>query len=229
MPEALDKGTPVRRMPDLCSGLFSIVLSLRESDDFGDEDALRNRIRSVLAQLDRDGIASQLPAAYLQEIKYPLVVFIDETILRSKWEHVDKWRERPLQALLYGSMDGGVQFFQRLEKLRKEGSSRADLIELYYHCVALGFQGQYALSGKDRLHQLMGELRGELTSAFGTSELSPHAAPRDNLESAPLPPLPTWRLAFISGAVVVLLFLVLTVLITSIAGDAVSELQRYVQ
>ncbi len=47
---------PRRSLQDLATGLFSVILSLRDSSNYGSEDALRQSIRSHLAALEREGL-----------------------------------------------------------------------------------------------------------------------------------------------------------------------------
>ena len=41
----------------------------------------------------------------------------------------------------------GERFFERLDKVRRAGEGKAELLEIYYLCMALGFEGKYKIAG----------------------------------------------------------------------------------
>jgi hypothetical protein len=61
-------------------------------------------------------------------------------MLRSTWEHRNRWRGSPLQDVLFNTKNAGEELFQRLKRLRSE-----EVREVYYVCLGLGFSGQYFL------------------------------------------------------------------------------------
>jgi type VI secretion system protein ImpK len=140
----------VRSLPDLAGSLLSLILSLRSSKISGQETELRARIGEYLDRIDREGQRAGIARDDLEEAKFPLVAFIDETILNSDWSGRDQWMERPLQLELYGETVSGEKFFDRMERVRRGGEAKSDLLEIYYLCLALGFEGKYKILGQSR-------------------------------------------------------------------------------
>jgi type VI secretion system protein ImpK len=137
----------VNSLPDLAASLFSLILSLRTSAAYGREDELRSRINEYLGRIDREGRDAGIAREDIEAAKFPLVAFIDETILNSNWEGRERWREHPLQLDLYRETVAGERFFERLEKIRAKGEAKADLLQIYWLCLVLGFEGKYKLLG----------------------------------------------------------------------------------
>ena len=137
----------VHSLPDMAATLFSLILSLRTSSNYGSENDLRRKIAGYLDQIDKEGLEAGIAREDLEAVKYPLVAFIDETILNSEWKGRESWREHPLQLDLFGETVAGERFFERLDKVRRAGEGKAELLEIYYLCMALGFEGKYKIAG----------------------------------------------------------------------------------
>ncbi len=195
---------------ELAGELFALILSLRQSSQYGDEAALRDRIQNYLGRIESEGIAARIPRDVLEAAKYPLVAFIDETILNSQWQHRERWRDRPLQLHYYGERTAGTRFFTNLAELRRQGEGRRELLEIYHLCLALGFEGQYRVTGLAELARLRDTLAGELGYARAGAEpaLSPSALRRDGLASVATAGAAPWRAAAIAGGVLLVLFIV---------------------
>ncbi len=218
----------VHNLPDMAGTLFSLILSLRTSSNYGSEDELRRKILGYLDQIDKEGLEAGIAREDLEAAKFPLVAFIDETILNSEWKGRDAWRERPLQLDLYGETIAGERFFERLEKVRRSGEAKADLLEIYYLCLALGFEGKYKISGPAKLRELLSGVRRELggVRSRATSEpLSPHDR-RDAGRAARVEGgFPALKAGLVALGALALLFLLLFFVIGRIESGALRDLQ----
>jgi type VI secretion system protein ImpK len=90
-----------------------------------------------------------------------LVGFLDESVLNTRNPLFADWPRKPLQEELFGIHMAGEIFFRNLEQLmgRPDSADLADLLEVHYLCLLLGYGGRYSLGGK-------GELQG-ITNATG--------------------------------------------------------------
>lgn len=149
-------------LQQLTSGIFSLVMTLRRTGRYGQEPELRDRLRRYLDTMQQHGLRCGYTQGDLTEVAFPLVAFIDEVILGSDWEHRESWRDRPLQLDLFGERTAGQRFFKRLEELRREGSSRREILEIYHLCLTLGFAGAYRISGMQALQPVIDALRRDL-------------------------------------------------------------------
>lgn len=149
-------------LQQLTSGIFSLVATLRQTGRYGQEPELRDRLRRYLDAMQQHGLRAGYTQGDLTEVAFPLVAFIDEIILGSNWEHRERWRDRPLQLDLFGERTAGQRFFKRLEELRREGSARREILEVYHLCLTLGFAGSYRVSGIEALQPVIDALRRDL-------------------------------------------------------------------
>ena len=86
-----------------------------------------------------------------------MVAFLDESILNSRNPLFADWPRKPLQEELFGTHMAGEVFFQNLQKLlgRTDSHELADLLEVYYLCLLLGFGGRYSMGNKGDLRAIM--------------------------------------------------------------------------
>ena len=89
-----------------------------------------------------------------------LVGFLDESVLNTRNPIFADWPRKPLQEELFGIHMAGEIFFRNLEQLmgRSDSADLADLLEVHYLCLLLGFGGRYSIGGR-------GELQAVTTAA----------------------------------------------------------------
>jgi type VI secretion system protein ImpK len=99
-----------------------------------------------------------------------------------------------LQAELFGHQLAGEIVFQELQKLsgRSDSPELADVLEIFYLCLLLGFQGRYAASGgRGDLQAIMHSIKEKIRRIRGASTaLSPRGTlPADAVRLAQADPL----------------------------------------
>lgn len=111
---------------------------------------------------------------------FAVIAFVDESILNLRHPIFADWPRQPLQEERYGHHVAGEIFFQNLQKLllRDDTAQLADLLEVYYLCLMLGFAGRYSLGGRSELRAIMQQTADKLQRIRRTSAvLSPEAQP----------------------------------------------------
>ena len=94
---------------------------------------------------------------------FAVIAFVDELVVSSDWEGRKEWVKNPMQREIYRSMTAGSQFFENIEAIGDIFSTESrDLYEVYYYCLALGFQGVY-YDNPDQLRQLMRAMHDRIT------------------------------------------------------------------
>jgi type VI secretion system protein ImpK len=85
-----------------------------------------------------------------------LVGFLDESVLNLRNPMFADWPRKPLQEELFGIHMAGEIFFRNLEQLmgRTDSADLADLLEVHYLCLLLGYGGRYSIGGKGELQAL---------------------------------------------------------------------------
>ena len=223
---ASPRGTRLHLL-ELTSGMFTMILALRRSRDLGQEEALRQRVTARFANLEREGFEAGFTREDMDKVRFALVAFLDETILDSDWAHREYWRDRPLQLDLFGERRAGSRFFEELQDMRGRGEARREVVEVYGQCLALGFEGQFRVSGLDRLTGLKADLARELgINPLDRRELklSPHGKRRDSAAALDEDTFPFWRLTGAVTSVILILFLIYYVWVNHDAGQALQSL-----
>lgn len=139
--------------------------------------ALRNHLQTQLDAFSRDPRTAQAPPEEVEEARFALVAWADETILLSDWSEREEWLREPLQLRLFGTNRAGDEFFDHLAALRPEQNLAR---EVYFLCLSLGFEGRY--SGQDAqrtelIRQQFEQLRaaGRAKDLSTTSPIAPPA------------------------------------------------------
>ena len=110
-------------------------------DQHRDAASLRAQLLSLLDQFAIHPAAAGVSAVEREEARFAMVAFADEMILRSDWSRRGDWLADPLQLQLFHTNRGGDEFFERLARLRPEFTEAR---EVFFLCLAFGFEGQYA-------------------------------------------------------------------------------------
>jgi type VI secretion system protein ImpK len=136
----------VQKMPtlaELAEDIFLLVLGFRDRADSIDYDTLNQGVTALFEEFDKKARSLKFDSDAVVDSKYALAAFVDEAILRSQWAGKEPWADNPLQLQLFETYLAGEGFFEKLEALRTRGESAAEVLEVYYLCLALGFEGKY--------------------------------------------------------------------------------------
>jgi type VI secretion system protein ImpK len=122
-----------------------------------DSESFRYQIREALKMADTEARKRGYTGDDIQLAIFAVVAFLDESILNLRNPIFADWPRRPLQEELFGHHIAGEIFFQNLQKImgRDESQDTADLLEVYYLCMLLGFAGKYSMHGRGDLQGIM--------------------------------------------------------------------------
>ena len=130
---------------------------------------VKNEIDRLLEKSLKCKTAAHISDEDYNYSRLSICVWIDEALMNSGWEQIMEWQKKKLQRRYYNITDGGVEFFDRLEKL---GHEDRDVREVAYYCLALGLSGRYVEKGDNavldhlkatNLKRLFGSSAGEPT------------------------------------------------------------------
>lgn len=200
-------------LSDICAELFSLSVYLRESRELEQPDILHERITGILSAIDGKVRELSLSEADTEDIKYALVGFIDETV---------GWASR-LEQEYFRANIAGEEFFRRLERIRESGV-RKEVLQIYYLCLTLGFEGRY-FRDPERLQGYIQELRESLELKSAES-ISPHGGiPQEVIRHRSVG-IPKWTPWVVAAAGVVIIGIVLIVLKININGYTIGVINR---
>jgi type VI secretion system protein ImpK len=142
--------------PDLAriTGEFmAYVLLFHEGPDArrSTAPALRSHLLGLLDAAMKAPETQQIPADEVEEARFALVAWADEMVLRSSWASASEWLREPLQLQLFRTNRAGDEFYDHLAALRPEQNAAR---EIFYLCLAFGFQGRYAGHDAERAELL---------------------------------------------------------------------------
>ncbi len=206
----MDIGTEHKVNPllECAAQLFALAAPLRagrEAQQNLPED-FREQVLAGFDVLERMTFERQIDTATVQEAKFALAAFVDESVMASEWPGRLDWMSRPLQLEFFGEHTAGERFFERLNKLRHGGEQNIDLLELYYVCLQLGFEGIYKVRGLEQLLALQVDLRGQIDAVRGVADprLAPDGVVKNSVLARVGRQIPYWVIGAVTLAALVL-------------------------
>jgi type VI secretion system protein ImpK len=215
------------RLAEAYAPCFALILKLRSAQNFGDAGALRDRFRGLLDEARRQALDLGASPEEVAEAAFAVVAFVDETVLQSDWDRKDAWTARSLQFELYERYDAGEEFFTRLERLRAHPADNVDVLEVYYLCLSLGFQGRYQLQDSTETAVIAENLYTELKrcARAGAEPLSPHGTPGDQAFTRMRNRIPAWAVAAFTVVLAGIIYLAMSLHASSEAEQARAVIQ----
>ena len=216
---------------ELCEEFFSLLAWLRVQENWGAFETVRQKILDRLAGIEGESRRRGLPPDDWREVKFALTALVDETIMSSAWPEKGGWEKRMLQDEYFDTTNAGEEFFDRLEQLRRIEIKKPELVEVYYWCLLLGFEGKYG--SRQELQPLRADLKNELgLAAHSLSQpLSPRAVDAARV-SAPLPrpaPARSWLPAGIVWAACLSGALIYFTILENRLGAAAEEVKTQLE
>ena len=229
------------RLSTIYADFFTLVLQLRAAGGLADAGQLRRRAKELLEQAERRAREAGFSENEVYKASFALVAFADETVHSSDWDEKAAWQNRPLQLERFDRYDAGEEFFAQLDELRTDPHEHPQVLEVYYLCLALGFEGRYQLHGQDQLQRLIENTNAQLRRAgagspgdthsdgdtrFAGDALSPHGAPADRSAAEMQSKVPTWAVVTGGLLVAVLLYVGMMLYISNEAEETVQVIEQ---
>jgi type VI secretion system protein ImpK len=218
--------TALARMYWACSDPLSLASQLANARDLPSPDVLQRRVSSLFDQMTRKCAEAGIPEQDALEAKYAIAAFTDEQIFRSAWPGRGQWMGQPLQLVYFNENTAGEGFFHRMAMLQNQ-PQRAHVLEIYYLCLCLGFQGQYAVRGGEGLGPLIDQIGMRLGSAAGGADvISPHGEPREAFRGLMRREMPIVGLSIAFFVLAVIVFIVLKLVLGGAVSSAAHEMLK---
>jgi type VI secretion system protein ImpK len=226
--------TAARRAENLAlilQEVLTAIVRLRSNRQaVSDANAFRTHMREALKAADQEARRSGYSGEDMQIAIFAVVAFLDESILNSRNPMFADWPRKPLQEELFGTHMAGEVFFQNLQKLlaRTDSQELADVLEVHYLCVLLGFGGRYSMGNKGDLKAIIDAVGEKIRRIRGQSpDLSPFwALPKESARSRIAD---SWlRGLLFAAAGCFLLMVVMFIFFKFSLGSGVSELRAMV-
>jgi len=213
-------------LADLYSDIFTLVLYLRDTADFGDPKILHDKIDNMFKNIETKAKQMGISDEDISDAKYAVSALVDETVLYSNWSLRNVWLNNPLVVEYFNDALAGEMFFDRIERIRTD-NKKLHLLEVYYMCLMFGFEGRYKILGPEELKAYINGIREQL--GFKVSDkLSPHSEPQ-KIAMKKRSMIPKWLVYASYGfvaLVAIIIFIVLKVKMVSLANMLADGISR---
>lgn len=187
--------TGVNPLVAAASALFSLVSKLRHTEQYENSVALRENLVYEVKAFECAALERHYQAEQIILARYVICATLDETILQTQWGRESDWHQHSLVMAFDGDETTGERVFALLERLRNKTKDSIDLLEFFYLCLSLGFEGKYRFidNGHQSLYRLLDDLfrtirreRGDKSSPLVMMKGARTSAPLKNPPKLPL-------------------------------------------
>src|SRR4029450_11247942 len=160
------------------SVLLGLASRIRGTATQKDIEGLRDRVVRELKTFEANASATGLPRELVRRAHYALSATIDDLVLSTPWGSQSSWAKRSMVSTFHNEVVGGERFYEILNQLHKNPGRSADVLELMYVCLALGFEGRLRVTGRgtsehsrvrEGVYRTLRDRRGDFER-----DLSPH-------------------------------------------------------
>jgi type IV/VI secretion system ImpK/VasF family protein len=139
--------------------LLAAAPQIRHALRHPDPTGLHARLRAALDAFERAALAAGAPEEHRFVARYALCALLDDAAATTPWGR--NWISHGLAADLHGDTVGADKFFALLDPMLAQPGVYKDLLEFFYICLALGFEGKYrGEAGRLALAQVRTRLYG---------------------------------------------------------------------
>src|SRR5690242_10830543 len=111
---SLPRGQSEGGLVHLATPVLELILQLKAGQIAASQN-LRGQLDAMLKEFERQSDQAGYREAAVQEVKFALAAFADETVLTNDFPLRDQWEKNPLQLEYFGEHLAGVKFFERLD------------------------------------------------------------------------------------------------------------------
>lgn len=188
------------------SVLIAVFEKTKQAVNHPDIGGLHQRLVNEIKAFEIRARERGIPSEIVLSARYILCTILDEAVLNTPWGCESAWHQRSLLSIFHNETSGGEKFFVLLDRLRQSPSENLDILELFYICLSIGYEGRYRLSprGKESIERIRGELFSIIRSHRGEYEraLSTNWRGLGRIKNTMAQYVPLWVVASIVGAII---------------------------
>jgi type VI secretion system protein ImpK len=139
----------------LANALLALVPQIRSSVAHPDPAGFRQTLLEQLSGFEQAAAKRGIKPETVLVARYALCTLLDEAVSSTPWGASAQWMKQSLLVTFYRETGGGEKFFQLLNKMGEQPGVNIELLEFFYACLALGFEGRFRVieGGKAQLEQ----------------------------------------------------------------------------
>ncbi|WP_034842826.1 type IVB secretion system protein IcmH/DotU, partial [Endozoicomonas numazuensis] len=208
--EAIQVQSGLNPLVRAASTLLTLIIKLRTTTDYGNAPQLHQRITRELQKFDQEikgqGVAQETVLAS----RYLLCTVLDETVMNTPWGAQSGWSQRSLLSIFHKETFGGEKCFLILQRLQETANQNLDVLELYYLCLSLGFEGKFRLApnGHAQLETIRDNLYNTIQNHRGyvENDLSPRWEGKGRKANGLMHYIPLWVFAACTMALLMMTY-----------------------
>ncbi|WP_052063837.1 type IVB secretion system protein IcmH/DotU [Nitrincola sp. A-D6] len=140
--------------------ILAMLPSIRNYETQLSAEALKMKLIELIKIFEKKAYEANVDSKDVEIARYLLCATADEFVLNTPLGAKNNWSRHSLLSYFHAETWGGENFFVILGNLEKSPRNNIDLLELIYICLALGFEGKFAIE-PDRASKLQ-ELKNGL-------------------------------------------------------------------
>jgi len=165
-----DSLSGINRLVKVANPILCSIAPLREMLVHPDPGGLRQSQLEQISLFEKKARELGISPESILVARYALCTFVDEAIAGTPWGGTAELARNSLLVTLHKEAAGGEKFFQLLNRMAEDPGHNIELLEFFYVCLALGFEGRFRVieGGKtqldalrERLADLIKRQRGE--------------------------------------------------------------------
>lgn len=188
------------------STLIAVFEKTRHTARHPDVGGLHKRLVNEIRSFEQKAKDNDIKPEIVLAARYLLCCALDEAVLHTPWGDESAWGQRTLLSIYHGETFGGEKCFAILDRMLQAPAENLQMLELFYICLSLGFEGKYRLMnrGRDQLEVLRDDLYRTIRNQRGDFErgLSPHWQGLGRVRKTLYHYVPVWVAASVFAALV---------------------------
>ena len=156
------------------STLIAVFEKTRHTVRHPDVGGLHKRLTHEIKSFEQNAKEAGIKPEIVLAARYLLCSALDEAVLHTPWGDQSAWGQRTLLSVYHGETSGGEKCFAILDRMQQAPAENLDMLELFYICLSLGFEGKYRLldRGRDKIEVLRDDLYRTIRTYRGDFERS---------------------------------------------------------
>jgi type VI secretion system protein ImpK len=144
--------------------LIVMAIRLRSAAAPVNPQRLSQLLTESVREFDNDVMHRNVRHEIALVARYILCCTVDESVLLGSWGVASGWAHRSLLRTFHNEANGGARFFTLLDHALLRPHDCRDLLELFYVCLSMGFEGRlhFDPAGRTRIDMLRQQLSGFL-------------------------------------------------------------------
>lgn len=212
------------------STLIAVFEKTRHTVRHPDVGGLHKRLNHEIKSFEQNAKDAGIKPEIVLAARYLLCSALDEAVLHTPWGDQSAWGQRTLLSVYHGETSGGEKCFVILDRMLQAPAENLEMLELFYICLSLGFEGKYRLldRGRDKIEVLRDDLYRTIRTYRGDFErsLSSHWQGLGRVRKTLSHYVPLWVAASVFAVVLFLGYGGFTYWMRAVSNPVVTELNH---